>query len=105
MQEECASSLDALVSVLEKCSEDELSTVALECKKSSSGKYGIVIAAGQGGSTSSKRQQVLADLDSVMKAFLRDDFAEGKFRFLISGALAIQDKSLCGNLGQMKDTK
>lgn len=45
------------------------------------------------------------DLDSVMTAFLRDDAATGKFRFLLSGALAIKDKSLCSALGQMKDTK
>ena len=40
-----------------------------------------------------------------MTAFLRDDAATGKFRFLLSGALAIRDKSLCSALGQMKDTK
>ena len=60
VEEECASSLEALVSVLDKCSEDALSTLALECKKSSSGKYGIVITAGQTGSTSTKRQQIVA---------------------------------------------
>ena len=65
VEQECAASLDTLMAIFDQCSEDALNTIAIECKQSSSGKYGIVITNGQPGSTSSKRKQVLAGKQST----------------------------------------